>query len=305
MESQLLSDTDVRPVAVSSAQLAHQPRVSGAVQVTQSHFKSTPCASGRSSASDATAPGVLCQSASSNDEQVVNGPGQLFYSLNGLFVVHSDAGHWVVQPDTVLQLLSGTAYTIRKADPISVRSITLPDVPSQGLKAENCVYSLTPLLRELLEALYVTPAKHDGNTGSKALLLAELLAESDIRRNEITHRCRSMPSDPRIAQICNYVYDNLDAPRTLQEWATELNNDTRTLHRLFLREFGISFVQWRQQTRLMAALEWLAEGRPIMDVALDLGYQTQSAFAAMFRRNTGLTPTEWQEKRRLPGRRVG
>lgn len=302
MESQLLHDTDVRPVAFSSGQLAHQPRVSGVVQA-KSHFKSVSCANGRSNNSDLHPPGALCQSGVSNDMQVVNGPAQLLYSLNGLFVVHSDAGHWVVQPDTLLQLLPGIAYTIRKADQVSVRSITLSELPSQG--SENCLYSLTPLLRELLEALYATPAKQEGNTDSKALLLAELLAESGIRRDETTHRCRSMPSDPRIAQICNYVYDNLDAPRTLQEWATELNNDTRTLHRLFLREFGISFVQWRQQTRLMAALEWLAEGRPIMDVALDLGYQTQSAFAAMFRRNTGLTPTEWQEKRRLPGRRVG
>ena len=304
MESQLLHDTDVRPVAVSSGQLAHPPRASGAVQAKQSHFKSASCANGRSRTSDSNVPGALCQSGVSNDVQVVTGPGQLFYSLNGLFVVHSDAGHWVVQPDALLQLLPGIAYTIRKADQVSVRSITLSEMPSQGLKAQNGLYSLTPLLRELLEALYLTPAKHDGNTDSKALLLAELLTESGIRRDETTHRCRSMPSDPRIAHICDYVYDNLDAPRTLQEWATELNNDTRTLHRLFVREFGISFVQWRQQTRLVAALEWLAEGRPIMDVALDLGYQTQSAFAAMFRRNTGITPSEWQEKRRPSSRRV-
>ncbi len=62
------------------------------------------------------------------------------------------------------------------------------------------------------------------------------------------------------------------------------------------------FVQWRQQTRLMAALEWLVEGRQVMDVALDLGYQTQSAFAAMFRRNMGMTPSEWQDNRRPQSR---
>lgn len=303
MESQLLHDNDVRPVAVSSGPLAHQPRVSGAVQTKQSHLKLASCADARSTSSDSHAPGAFCQRGAPNDVQVVNGPGQLFYSLNGLFVVHSDAGHWVVQPDTVLQLLPGVAYTIRKADPVSVRCITLSEMPSQGLKPESGLYSLTSLLRELLEALYVTPV-HAGTTDSKALLLAELLTEAGMRRDETTYRCRFRPSDPRIAHICDYIYDNLDAPRTLQEWATELNNDTRTLHRLFVREFGISFVQWRQQTRLMAALEWLAEGRPIMDVALDLGYQTQSAFAAMFRRNTGITPSEWQEKRRLRGRRV-
>ena len=298
MDLQRANNNDMHPVSTPAGRPACEPRPLGAAPARNARFGVMSGTGVRADRSDFQTAEGLSRNSAMTDEQCTSGPGQLVYSLNGLFVVHSQAGHWVVPPATVLKLLPGLAYTIRKGDQVSVRSITLSDMLSQNLGSESRLYRLTPLLSELLESFSIAPAGHGESTDSKALLLVDLLTEAGMWRDETKHRCRSTPSDPRVAYICDYIYDNLDAPRTLQEWATELNNDTRTLHRLFVRVFGMSFVQWRQQTRLMAALEWLAEGRPIMDVALDLGYQTQSAFAAMFRRNTGITPSEWQEKRR-------
>jgi len=223
--------------------------------------------------------------------------GRLVYSPNGLFVVHGEAGHWVVPPTAVLQLDAGVLYGVRKADSVSVRVVEISAPLSLLLPTQSRLYQLTPLLRELLEALSAVPGPID--TDSKAQCLVDLLSRVDVLGDDPTPRCLGVPSDPRVAHICDDVITNLDSPKTLQEWASELKFDTRTLHRLFVQEFGMPFVQWRQQTRLMAALEWLAEGRQIMDVALDLGYQTQSAFSAMFRRNLGITPSEWQEKGRI------
>jgi AraC-like DNA-binding protein len=64
----------------------------------------------------------------------------------------------------------------------------------------------------------------------------------------------------------------------------------RTLARLFRRETGLSFAAWRQQLRLLRALERLAAGEPVTAVALDLGYSGPSAFVAMFRRALGVSP---------------
>ena len=49
----------------------------------------------------------------------------------------------------------------------------------------------------------------------------------------------------------------------------------------------MSFAEWRRRARLLRALGWIAEGRPILAVALDLGYDSPSAFSAMFRRELG------------------
>jgi len=69
---------------------------------------------------------------------------------------------------------------------------------------------------------------------------------------------------------------------------------SRTLARLFLRETGMSFTAWRQQVRLAAALERLAEEGNVSQAARVAGYDSPSAFAAMCRRTLGNTPQEFR-----------
>jgi AraC-like DNA-binding protein len=47
-------------------------------------------------------------------------------------------------------------------------------------------------------------------------------------------------------------------------------------------------------TELLRALSWIAEGRPILEVARDLGYESPSAFSAMFRRELGAPPSHFR-----------
>jgi AraC-like DNA-binding protein len=107
-----------------------------------------------------------------------------------------------------------------------------------------------------------------------------------------------MPSDPRVLRIASALADNPADNRRLEEWASWTGMSTRTMIRRFIAETGFSFTEWRQQARLMRAQELLAAGTPVTTVALDLGYQTVSAFIAMFRRALGVTPTRYFGKLR-------
>jgi AraC-like DNA-binding protein len=53
---------------------------------------------------------------------------------------------------------------------------------------------------------------------------------------------------------------------------------------------GMSFGAWRQQLRLLRALERLAAGEAVSTLALELGYASPSAFIAMFKRALGVPP---------------
>ena len=59
---------------------------------------------------------------------------------------------------------------------------------------------------------------------------------------------------------------------------------------LFLKETGLTFGAWRQRLRLISAVARLAEGQAVTTVAFDLGYDSPSAFIAMFRRQLGAPP---------------
>jgi AraC-like DNA-binding protein len=55
----------------------------------------------------------------------------------------------------------------------------------------------------------------------------------------------------------------------------------------------MSFSSWRERVRLLSAVEMLAAGTPVITVALDLGYDSPSAFSAMFRKNFGTPPSRF------------
>lgn len=79
----------------------------------------------------------------------------------------------------------------------------------------------------------------------------------------------------------------------LDHWARYGNLGRRTLTRLFRKETGMSFVEWPQYIRLLEALTRLTTGEPVTNVALDLGYESPSAFTAMFRRALGEFPRNY------------
>ncbi len=72
-----------------------------------------------------------------------------------------------------------------------------------------------------------------------------------------------------------------------------MSTSVRTLERLFQKETGMTFGKWRQQLRLLHALRLLAGGRPVTAVALDVGYDSPSAFIAAFKGFFGTTPARY------------
>ena len=82
--------------------------------------------------------------------------------------------------------------------------------------------------------------------------------------------------------------------RPLLQWAEQVHVSERTLARQFVRELGMSFGEWRQRLRYLAAIEALDSERSVQHVAFDLGYSTASAFIAMFQRHAGCTPEQYR-----------
>ncbi|OLT00539.1 hypothetical protein BJF90_35100 [Pseudonocardia sp. CNS-004] len=63
--------------------------------------------------------------------------------------------------------------------------------------------------------------------------------------------------------------------------------------RRFAAEVGCTFGRWRQQARLLAAVEMLARGQSVARVSTQLSYDSPSAFSAMFRRCLGMPPSQY------------
>jgi AraC-like DNA-binding protein len=102
-----------------------------------------------------------------------------------------------------------------------------------------------------------------------------------------------IPGDERLQRIFAGLTENPADNRTLEDWGKTVGATSRTLARLFRSETGMSFTQWRQQVRILEGLRRLAREEPVTAVALDLGYDSPSAFIAMFRKALGKTPAQY------------
>jgi AraC family transcriptional regulator len=92
--------------------------------------------------------------------------------------------------------------------------------------------------------------------------------------------------------IARRYKDNL----SLADIAAEVESSVFHLARLFKARTGFSLHAYRNQLRLRAALERLAEpGVDLIDIALDLGFSSHSHFTDTFRRSFGRTPSAVRE----------
>jgi AraC-like DNA-binding protein len=216
---------------------------------------------------------------------------QLLYAIEGVMIVHSAAGAWVVPPNRAVWLVAGLDHEVRMCGTVKIRTIFVDPHPAFRLPQTSCVIAVSPLMRELIVAAMGVPLDYGPDTRDERLM--RLLLD-ELRQVDVLPLHLPMPRDARLKRICESLAARPDDVSTTEQWARELKVAPKTIHRLFSKETGLTFGQWRQQARLLFALERLARGERIINVALDSGYRSQSAFTAMFRKHFGMPPTAFR-----------
>jgi AraC-like DNA-binding protein len=215
---------------------------------------------------------------------------QLLYASQGVMTVSTAKGNWVVVPQRAVWIPATERHEFQAVGPLSVRSLFIqPDVV-MGLPTECCVVNVSPLLRELIAAASALP-KHYALGGRDEHIMTLILDE--IRAVSVAPLHLPEPRDPRLVQISTAIKSNPADDRPLHAWGRMVGASSRTLARLFLAETGLSFRQWQQQARLLESLVRLAQGHSVTTVAMEVGYESTSAFIAMFRRVLGTTPKKY------------
>jgi AraC-like DNA-binding protein/quercetin dioxygenase-like cupin family protein len=216
--------------------------------------------------------------------------GQLLYAIEGVMIVRSTAGTWVAPPNRAIWLVAGLEHEVRMCGDVKIHTVFVDPQAEGRLPSESCVLAVSPLLRELIVAAMGVPL--DYRPGTRDERLMRLLLD-ELQAVHVLPLHLPTPRDARLRRLCEALTLQPDDAATMAQWASQLGVTPKTVHRLFLKETGLTFGQWRQQARLLFALERLASGDRIIDIALDSGYASQSAFTAMFRKHFGAPPSEF------------
>lgn len=200
---------------------------------------------------------------------------------NGAFFVPSQFAVWMP---------AGVIHRIQARGPVAMRTLYVSSTAIEGLPTEVCVLEVSKLLRELVLTVVEFPESYAPG-GLEDRMMQVILDQLCLQ--PIAPLALAMPKDRRIRKVAEAMTADPSDNRKLEDWALVAGASARTLARLFQAETGMTFRAWRQQLRLQRALELLAEGQAVTSVALDLGYDSPSAFIAMFRRTLGASPTRY------------
>jgi len=214
--------------------------------------------------------------------------GQLLFIAEGLIQVSTKGeGYWVVPPQRAVWLPPYVEHDARSLTSVKLRNVYISEEASQSLPGHCQVISITPLIRELIlrAAEFNVLYDEQGAEGRLIEVLLDQLASQPEVPLHLPH-----PKSKALKYIAEYLIHEPADQRTLNAWAQNVGLSARTLARHFVKETGMSFGQWRQQARLLAAITRISQGDPVAHIAQDLGYDSQSAFIAMFRKAMGTTP---------------
>lgn len=212
---------------------------------------------------------------------------QLSYAISGVLNVQTAQGSYVAPPTYAVWIPRDTEHQVFNQGHTEMRSLYLQC--ETALASPCTVIEVGPLLRELICKACELPVEYEPD-GPAGRLIAVLLDELAAARP--AGFTLPLPQDRRLLGIHAALQGNPADNRTLAAWASTAGASERTLARLFLKETGLNFGDWRRRLRLLLSLTALEAGGSVTAVALAHGYDSTSAFIATFRQLFGMTPGE-------------
>ncbi|MGE4267193.1 MAG: helix-turn-helix transcriptional regulator [Deferribacterales bacterium] len=163
--------------------------------------------------------------------------------------------------------------------------------PERIKLAETCTFfRISSLLREMVLHMSKMPKNYYENSGD--LMFSNALLHT-LEQLPVAGYSMPIPYSEKLSIIADTLTINPADRTTLLQWAKKMGMSERNLARLVIKETGLTFGHWRQQFQITTALRKLEAGNSIQQIAWDLGYESVTAFIAMFKKNFGKPPKKY------------
>ena len=218
---------------------------------------------------------------------------QLLYGASGAVMVATAEGTWVMPPQRGMWIPAGVVHDARMLGAVRTLSLYLEPAAAVGMPDRCQVVGISPFMRSLMLQAVDLPVDYDPDSRAGALMT---LLQHELRQMPVLPLALPFPAHGPLAQCCRRFLAHPTPHETIDDWSKTLGMSRRAFTRLFRREVGLSFVTWRQQACLFAALPRLFAGDPVTMIALDLGYDNPAAFTTMFKRLLGAAPRRYLQQ---------
>lgn len=229
--------------------------------------------------------------------------------LAGAFVYRDGRGAALMAPGAMLLGDPGRAFECSHDHGAGDRCLSFqfdPDcfaclAEDAGARRPAFDRSGLPPLRPLAAA--AARARFALENGSPAAAFEEIaleLAGGALRlSSDLSPKSRTAVADRDFSRVTRVIRDieaDLAAPRTLAAMAGAAGMSRYHFLRVFSRVTGATPHQWILRARMRAAARMLAATRvPVIDIALEAGFDDLSNFIRTFRAEFGVSPRAWRK----------
>ncbi|MCS6238725.1 AraC family transcriptional regulator [Shewanella baltica] len=223
---------------------------------------------------------------------------QLIFPLQGLLQTEADGALFLVPHTTALFVPAGVIHESVAITDTCFIGVHLNPMYGRDYGAMIKPVAMSAFLRELVLTLrkqcaFNTPINVEPMVQAPILRLLEVLYDQINSAGGQTFKLL-IPKDRRLKLIFEHLTQTPALDFSLVKWGERVGASERTLSRLFVREFGSSFVLWRQHLRLIYSLSLLATDLSIQNVAHQIGYKNDSSYIKAFKERFGMTPQRFR-----------
>lgn len=135
--------------------------------------------------------------------------------------------------------------------------------------------------------------------GDKCTTCEQILDVFEEMQVDFAKRMRDLKKNNvnsiHIRKCIDYIYEHLHEKLTTRELADYLGLNTSYLSKLFAKETGTNIKDFITCAKVNTAQNMLKNSEfSYLDIALALGFSTQSSFISIFKKQTGMTPKEYR-----------
>ena len=195
----------------------------------------------------------------------------------------------IVSEDAAAVFPEGFFRDVFEGDGRSVHTI--------GLSPGNALYTgslLDGIIRDM----------QSKQAGFRTLVRARLaefvvLLSHAVSKQRSLHTPMRAKREKRLALVTGYLRERLASDIDLNDVAAFVSCNPSYLSRFFRQETGYTMFEYLNELRIERACELLASSnRPVLDIALEVGYNSISFFNRIFKRITGVSPKVYRGRMR-------
>ena len=216
--------------------------------------------------------------------------GQFVYANQGVMAVITDGGRYLIPPEQGVWVPAKVEHEIITSTDVELTSLYIDNEQSNEFLHSCQVLNVSPFLKVLLNEAKNIDSEYQWQSTQGRLLR---LIRDQISTATIIDLQLPYPKDKRLKEIISRIQKFPALKTDLNSWGKFVGASVRTLSRTFKRETGITYSEWKQRLSIQIAIKQLYMGESVGNIAINLGYESSSAFIYMFKKHMKVTPSNY------------